>query len=81
MLNARRLVPTVLTGAVLAVGFSADALAAANPAEFGQAVAECAQTHLGQRPNPPSVTCTHDGTTMTFPTFGAMVTHMRAEHG
>ena len=35
---------------------------------------------LGARENPPAVTCTHDGMTMTFPTFGAMVDHMRAMH-
>jgi len=39
----------------------------------------CAREHLGQRANPPAVTCTMpDGSTMTFPNFGAMVQHMRA---
>lgn len=44
---------------------------------FGQAVADCAHMASGQRPNPPAVTCTHDGHTHTFANFGAMVAHMR----
>jgi hypothetical protein len=50
-------------------------------AELGQHIASCARESLGQRANPPSVTCIHDGMQMTFPTFGAMVQHMRALHG
>ena len=66
----------------LAVGFAGSAAAAPNPAaDFGQHVASCAQEHLGQREGAPSVTCTHDGMTMTFPTFGAMVRHMQEMHG
>jgi hypothetical protein len=38
------------------------------------------EEHLGQREGAPSVTCTHDGMTMTFPTFGAMVRHMQEMH-
>ena len=68
--------------AALAVGLAGSAGAAPNPAaDFGQMVATCAQEHLGQREDVPSVTCTHDGTEMTFPTFGAMVQHMREHHG
>ena len=40
----------------------------------------CAQTSLDQRDNPPTVTCTHDGMTMTFATFGEMVQHMQLMH-
>jgi hypothetical protein len=65
----------VLTaGAALAAAFSGSALAAGS---FGQQVSMCAQMHLGQRDNPPALTCTHDGMTMTFATFGEMVQHMR----
>lgn len=49
-------------------------------ADFGQHAATCAQEHLAQREGAPSVTCTHDGMTMTFPTFGAMVQHMQEMH-
>ena len=35
---------------------------------------------LGVRANAPKVTCTHDGMTMTFPNFGAMVKHMQEMH-
>lgn len=48
-------------------------------APFGEHVAECAH-QLGSRANAPEVTCTHDGMTMTFPNFGAMVQHMKAMH-
>lgn len=64
---------------VLALGGAA--LGAPSPsADFGQHVATCAQQHLGQREGAPSVTCTHDGMTMTFPSFGAMVRHMQEMH-
>ncbi|HEU0247898.1 MAG TPA: hypothetical protein VFR38_12505 [Gaiellaceae bacterium] len=62
---------------VLALGGSA----AAAPVDLGRHVAMCAQGHLGQREAPPAVMCTHDGMTMTFPTFGAMVQHMSEMHG
>lgn len=79
-----RLIPaaaSLTVGAlVLALAGSAAAAPSAS-AEFGQHVAACAQESLGQRQGPPSVTCTHDGMTMTFPTFGAMVQHMREMHG
>lgn len=52
---------------------------AASAASFGQHVAMCAH-ELGARADAPAVTCTHDGTTMTFRTFGAMVEHMRGTH-
>lgn len=61
----------------LAAGVSGNALAGSEP--FGQHVAMCAH-ELGARANAPAVTCTHDGMTMTFATFGAMVQHMRAMH-
>ena len=45
---------------------------------LGTSVSACAQMHLGQRDNPPALTCSHDGTTLTFATFGDMVRHMQA---
>ena len=69
-----RLTILVTTAAV------ASALTGSASAEpFGAHVSMCAH-ELGARDNPPAVTCTHDGMTMTFPTFGAMVTRMRAMH-
>lgn len=80
-----RLIPTAasLTAAgALALALGGNALGAPSPsADFGQDVATCAQAHLGQREGAPSVTCTHDGTEMTFATFGAMVQHMQQHHG
>ncbi len=65
----------------LALAFGGGAAAAPSPAaELGQHVASCAQEHLGQREAPPAVTCTHDGMTMSFSTFGAMVQHMQEMH-
>ena len=40
-----------------------------------------AQLALGQRVDPPAVTCTHDGHVHTFATFGELVTHAREHHG
>jgi hypothetical protein len=60
------------------------ALVSAAPAAasgFGNDVATCAREHLGQRPDVLAVTCTHHGTEMTLPTFGAMVLHMKQHHG
>ena len=51
--------------------------AAAEP--LGQHVAICAH-QLGARASAPEVTCSHDGMTMTFPNFGAMVKHMQEMH-
>ena len=44
---------------------------------FGQMVAMCAQMDLGERGNPPTVTCICNGRTMTFANFGGMVRHMK----
>lgn len=63
--------------AVLAAGSTGTALAAEEP--FGTHVAMCAQ-ELGKRAGAPAVTCAHDGMTMSFATFGAMVQHMRELH-
>lgn len=66
-----------VTAAVFAVALAPAALAS-DGAAFGRHVAGCAQEHLGQRAAPPAVICTMpDGTTMTFPNFGAMVLHMK----
>ena len=65
----------------LALALSGNALAApSESAAFGQHVAACAQMHLGPREGAPAVTCTHDGTTMTFPSFGEMVRYMQDTH-
>jgi len=80
-----RLFPTAasLTAAgALALALGGNTLGAPSPsADFGQHVATCAQEHLGQREGAPSVSCTHDGMTMTFPTFGAMVEHIEEMYG
>lgn len=77
----RLLVLVAAVGALVA-GPTGSALAAEDSAAFGQHVAACAREHLGQRPDPPAVTCTMpDGSTMTFATFGAMVQHMREMEG
>lgn len=75
MFAHRRLAFAVAAGAILSAGTSGSALAADNA--FGQHVSECAHTSLGPRADAPAVTCSHDGMTMTFDTFGAMVQHMR----
>jgi hypothetical protein len=76
MHSFRRLTIATIAAAALAGGASTNAVAGA---PFGQHVAMCAQ-ELGQRAGAPAVTCTHDGVTMTFANFGAMVQHMREMH-
>ena len=81
MLSPLRLFAAAIAIAALAGGSAASAVAAEDPATFGQQVATCAQTSLGQRTSPPSLTCSHDGMAMTFANFGEMVLHMKAHHG
>lgn len=77
MSTFRRIAIATTAAALVGAGATSSALAAGEP--FGQHVSDCAQISLGQRAGAPEVTCTHDGMTMTFPTFGAMVQHMLAE--
>ena len=73
MQRSIRLAAAVATTAVVAVAGAPSALATPAAGEFGRHVAMCAQEHLGQRENPPTVTCMG----MTFRNFGAMVQHMQ----
>jgi hypothetical protein len=79
MRNLIRLMTVVAAVGATVAGPTSTAFAAADSAAAGQHIAKCAREHLGQRENPPAITCTMpDGSTMTFPNFGAMVQHMRA---
>lgn len=75
-MTARKTFPALLVAAVAAATAAPATLA---DSSFGQQAAACAQADLGARPNPPALTCTHNGTTMSFPNFGAMVQHMRTQ--
>ena len=77
MHTVRRLMIAAAAAAALAASVSGTAFAAEEP--FGRHVSMCAR-ELGQRADAPAVTCTHDGMTMTFTTFGSMVQHMRGMH-
>ena len=70
-----RLILAIATSAAIGASLGGSALA---DNSLGKQVAMCAHTTLAQRDNPPSVTCTHDGMTMTFANFGAMVQHMHS---
>ena len=76
MPRIKRLTIAAVAAAILAGAVSANAIAA-DP--FGQHVSMCAH-ELGSRADAPDVTCTHDGSTMTFANFGAMVEYMRDLH-
>ena len=77
----KTLATAVTAAGSLALALAGGVAAAPSPqGTFGQHVASCAQEHLGARDGAPAVTCTHDGMTMTFPTFGAMVQHMQEMH-
>ncbi len=73
MQSVRRLTVAAIVLAALG-GATATGAGAAEP--FGQHVALCAH-ELGQRADAPAVSCSHDGMTMSFANFGAMVEHMR----
>ena len=75
-MRSLRLAVATITAAAVA-GVAATNVVAGD--SFGQHVSTCAH-ELGQRPSPPTVTCTHDGVTMTFANFGAMVEHMQQMH-
>lgn len=79
----QRSIPLAVTAVAAAVALAGAPAALASPkaSEFGRHVADCAQGHLGQRDGAPAVTCTHEGVTMTFANFGAMVLHMKQHHG
>ena len=65
---------------IAATALAAAALAGTAAAEpLGAHVAMCAH-QLGGRAEAPTATCAHDGMSMTFPTFGAMVQHMCEMH-
>jgi hypothetical protein len=70
---------TIAVAAVAALGTGVSGTAFAAEASFGQHVSMCAHD-LGKRADTPAVTCTHDGMTMTFASFGAMVQHVRGMH-
>ena len=70
-----RYVVVLAAAALFFGGASGTALAGTT---FGTSVSSCAQMSLGARDNPPAITCSHNGTTMTFATFGGMVRHMQA---
>lgn len=82
MRGARSLAAILGAGLALGGGLPGGALAAGEEESgFGDHVASCAQMHLGQRENPPSLTCEHDRHVHTFATFGDMVEHMLEGHG
>jgi hypothetical protein len=76
-MRSLRLTVATITAAALAGVAATNVLAGDS---LGQNISTCAHELLGQRPDPPTVTCTHDGVTMTFANFGAMVEHMRQMH-
>lgn len=80
-MNHRRLLAAAaLASAATLAGAS---VAPANPTQgpLGAHVAECAHVALGQRADPPGVSCVHDGHVHSFATFGELVAHLREHHG
>ena len=79
-MRSNYLVVTLASAAVAAVS-PGIAQASETGQPLGQHVSECAQTSLGQRANPPAITCSHDGQVHVFATFGEMVHHMKHHAG
>ena len=79
MSTRQPLLAALAAGAIFAAS-GGSALAADSPPP-GQHVSACAYASLGQRENPPAVTCTDNGVTMAFPNFGEMVQHMLSADG
>jgi hypothetical protein len=71
--TVRRVVLALATATAVAGCTSGGALAAGS----GQAISSCAQAMLGQRVEPPAVSCSCTGVPMTFANFGTMVIAMR----
>jgi len=80
-MTARGLTTVVVALTAGGLGAAVPAPAAPPPGTLGAHVSECARTALGERANPPQVTCVHDGHEMTFDNFGDLVAHMRLHHG
>ncbi len=80
MSKSRRTFVALGAALALAASLGGSALAADDPPSFGKHVSTCAREALGDRSNPPAVTCTHDGMSMPFANFGEMVQHLRAMH-
>ena len=79
-MRSTHLVVTLASAAVAAVAPGV-AQAAETGQPFGQHVSECAQTSLGQRTNPPAVTCSHDGQVHVFANFCELVHHLKHHAG
>lgn len=77
MQRSTRFLATIPVVVALAVA----AVPGAGAGDFGDAVSACARDHLGQREGAPAVVCHHDGMHLAFPSFGAMVLHMKQHHG
>ena len=80
-MTGRRVV--TVAAVVLAATIASAPVASADPPNepIGAHVSECARAALGQRVDPPAVTCSHDGHLHSFATFGELVAHLRAHHG
>ena len=79
-MSLRLVVTATVVSAVSLLG--AKAAPANTPDEpLGAHISRCAQLALGQRIDPPAVTCSHDGHVHTFATFGELVAHAREHHG
>jgi hypothetical protein len=77
-----RCAAAVTAAAIVAVlAGAAPAPAASSGEPLGAHVSQCAQASLKERPDPPAVTCAHDGHVQSFATFGELVAHLREHHG
>ena len=79
-MSARRVAAVTAAAIVAVLAGAAPAPAARSGEPLGAHVSECAQASLGQRPDPPAVTCAHEGHVHTFATFGELVAHLRENH-
>lgn len=79
MSTYHRLAVALTAVGIVTAGLSANALGAnarAADDSFGRQVSMYAQMSFGQGHDAHEVICTHDGMTMTFASFGAMLRHM-----
>ena len=72
-------ITTVAIVATLAGASTAPAAQSSEP--LGAHVSECAHGALGQRVDPPAVSCAHEDHVHSFATFGELVAHLREHHG
>jgi len=80
-MSGRRLSLLAVATSAATLAVTSSALASSPLEPLGVHVSECARVALGQRVDPPAVTCAHDGHMHSFSMFGELVAHLQEQGG